>query len=141
MKTVFPSRLLKFGLWADALASGTLAGLQLALPDWLNHFTQLPRTLIVETGVFMAAYAALALVMANCTRLASLPVALVALGNVGWAACAVALAVFDLVSPNSFGLLFLAAHALGVLPLAALQWKGLAASASASGPASAGLRS
>ena len=141
MKTVFPSRLLKFGLWADAVASGTLAVLQLALPDWLSHFTQLTRALIVETGIFMAAYAALTMVLANCTRLASLPVALVALGNVGWAACAVVLAAFDLLSPNGFGLAFLAAHALGVLPLAALQWKGLAASAPASGAASTRLHS
>lgn len=140
MRTVFPSRLLKFALWADAAATGALAVLQLALPDWLSNFTQLARVLIVETGVFMAAYAALLLVLANCARLWSLPVALIAIGNVGWAAGAVALATSDLVSPNAFGMGLLALHALGVIPLAALQWKGLAASTVASGAASAGLR-
>jgi hypothetical protein len=141
MKAVFPSRLLKFALWADAVATGLLAGPQLARPDWLSHITQLPRALIVETGAFMVAYAALLLVLAQCARLWSLPVALIAIGNVGWAAGAVALAAFDLVSPNSFGLALLAVHALGVLPLAALQWKGLADSDPAAGGASTGLRS
>ena len=65
MTSIHPSRLLVLALRADALLSGSVAALQLLLTGWLAHRLQLPHALLVESGVFLVAYANLLLWLAS----------------------------------------------------------------------------
>lgn len=128
MKTILPSRLLKSVLLLDAFVSGAVALLQLAAPGWLAGFLELPRALLIETGVFLVAYVVLLLVLASRARLWSGLVWLVVFGNVGWAVGCVALLASNAVSPNGLGALFLVLHALTVVLFANFEFVGLKAS-------------
>ena len=68
MRLVIPSRVLKFALTADALASGAVAVLQLAAASQLHPLLQLSQALLVETGVFLVAYTLLLIVLARSER-------------------------------------------------------------------------
>ncbi|TFZ02408.1 hypothetical protein EZ313_14165 [Ramlibacter henchirensis] len=116
-------RFLRGVLWADAascLATGTL---QLSAIDALPRLFGLPQTLLLDSGIFLVAYA----LMAAWAATREVPprgwVALFAIGNVAWAiGCA---AVVALLQPTALGIAWIAAQAVAVLVLADLQWMGL----------------
>lgn len=138
MKTVCPSRLLKLALIADAVVSGAVAVLQLAAPGWLSELLHLPRVLLVETGGFLVAYTILLVVLARSARVWFSLIAIVVIGNVGWAASCVALLASGVLSPSALGKAFVVVQAVAVLLFAALQAKGLSSSSTA--PASSTAR-
>ena len=134
MKTIEPSRLLKLALYADAAGTVSLAALQLALPSPLSQQLSLPVELLTETGIFMAAYAALLVYLANARRVWAAVIRFIAIGNLGWAAACLALAATSIVSPSGLGVAYLAFQAVAVIGFAALELAGLRASASAASP-------
>jgi hypothetical protein len=115
-------------LVADAIVSGGVAVLQLAAASWLSELLELPRTLLVGTGAFLAAYTILLIVLARSTRVPPAIVAIIVLGNVGWAAGCAGLLVTDAPSPSGLGVFFVLVQALAVLVFAALEYAGLNAS-------------
>ena len=125
MKTILPSRLLKSVLLADAAVSGAVALLQLSAPTWLADFLELPRALILETGVFLVAFVALLLVLALKGRVWSSLIWLIVLGNIGWAVSCIALLATGVVSPNALGAGYLVLHALTVMLFANFEFVGL----------------
>ena len=135
MKSVIPSKLLKLAPFADAAVSGAVAVLQLAAADALSRLLLLPHPLLVETGVFLVAYAALLVVLARSSKVWSGLIGLIVIGNVAWAAGCVVLLVSGIASPTLLGIAFVAVQAIAVLLFAALEMKGLMASTPVSRPA------
>jgi len=133
MKTVSPSRLLKLALTADAVVSGLVGMLQLAALDWLSQLLSLPRSLLLETGVFLIGYAVLLVVLARSAKVWQALIGMVVVGNVGWAIGCVVLVASGVLSPGAMGLAFVAVQAITVLVFAALEFNGLTASARAPG--------
>ena len=134
MQLILPSRLLRLALVIDAVATGALATLQLALPDALSRLLVLPRSLLLETGAFLVAYVLLLVVMARSQRLWSWLVKTVVVGNSLWAVGCVALLATGAVVPGALGVAYVAMQALAVLVFAGAQYLGLRQSA----PAGAG---
>ena len=129
MYSIQPSPLLKFAFGADAAVSLAVALLQLFVPDDLSRLLLLPRMLLVESGIFLAAYALLLAVLARSRTLARALVLFLIVGNAGWAAgCAL---VGFLAAPSGLGFAFLAVQASTVLLFAWLQLAGLKASSAA----------
>lgn len=125
MPSVTPSSLLKKALAADAVVSGAVAVLQLAIPDALSRLLLLPRGLLVESGIFLVAYTLLLIALARSTRVWSALILVVVVGNVAWAAgCAVLLGTGYL-QPSALGIAFVAMQALAVLVFAGLEYFGL----------------
>lgn len=138
MSTIYPSRLLKRSLLADAAVSGGVGALQLAAADWLSRLLALPQPLLLDTGAFLVAYAVALLILANSRRVWPAIVMIIVLGNVGWAiACAGVLATHAL-PPSILGAVFLLVQAAAVLTFAALEYAGLKASAPAGATVAAG---
>jgi hypothetical protein len=128
MRFVIPSSLLKQALAADALVSGSVAALQIAIPDVLSRLLSLPRGLLMETGVFLVAYALLLVVLSRSTRIVYPLVMIVVLGNLGWAAgCAMLLGTGHL-QPSALGLGYMLLQVVAVVAFAALEYLGLRAS-------------
>ena len=131
MKLVQPCQLLKRALAADALLGAAVAALHLSAADWIADWTQLPSALLLATGLFMLAWTALLWWLARTPRA---PVALVTLvieGNLLWAAGASGLLVSGVLAANAWGNAYLVLNAVSVLAFAALEWRGLRASAAA----------
>jgi hypothetical protein len=124
MQSIIPSGFLRKALLADALASGALAVLQVAMPDALGRLLMLPRALLFETGVFLVAYTVLLVVLARSARVWPGLIMLVVIGNVGWALGCGMLPVAG-IQPNALGVAFLAMQAVAVLVFAALEFAGL----------------
>ena len=101
MRSIHPSRFLIVALRADALVSAAVAALQLLFTAWLAESLQLPSALLVQTGVFLIAYANLLLWLASRARLARAWIGLVIVGNIGWALACLALGVFDGLAVNA----------------------------------------
>jgi MFS family permease len=93
MNTIYPARLLKLALTADALVSGAVAVLQLIAAGWLSDLFGLPKPLLTETGVFLVGYTILLIVLARSTTLWFSVIGVVVLGNIGWAVGCVVLMV------------------------------------------------
>ena len=132
MHAIQPSPLLKLTLAADALVSGAVAVLQLALGAALASLLALPHGLLTESGIFLVGYAAL---LAYLARGAAIPRALVwllVIGNAGWAAGCVLL--IALAHPSGLGTAYLLIQAATVLVFAGLQWAGLKGSQPAQRP-------
>lgn len=138
MNTIFPSRLLKLALIADALVSGAVAALQLVAAGWLSERLNLPKALLIETGVFLVGYTILLVLLARSTTVWSLIIGVVVIGNVGWAVGCIGLLAGGIVSPNALGVAFVIVHALAVLVFAAMEYSGLRASQSAGASSSVG---
>jgi hypothetical protein len=128
MRTVQPSTLLRRAFVVDAVASGAVALAHLADTDLLVGTLALPRPLLVESGAFLVAYAALVAVMARASRLPAALVGLVVAGNVGWTLGCLALIVDRLVAPSALGIAWLVAQAVFTAVMAAWEFAGLKAS-------------
>ena len=133
MHTVAPSRLLKSALLFDAAGSGAIAALHLALPDTLHDALGLPPTLLTATGLFLAGYVLVLVVLARSSAVWSALVWLVVAGNVGWAAASVVLMVTEAVPATPLGATYIAAQAAAVMLFAGLEWRGLLRSMPARG--------
>jgi hypothetical protein len=133
MQFILPSRLLRIALVVDAVATGALAVLQVALPDLMGRLLVLPRGLLLETGVFLLGYMLLLVIMARSARLPSLLVGIIVVGNVAWAAGSAALLGVGVLQPGALGLAYVAMQVLAVLAFACAQYLGLRQSARVAG--------
>lgn len=116
-------RFLRGVLWADAASCFASGALQLAALDALPRLFGLPQLLLLDTGVFLVAYALLAAWAASRPVPPRGWVALFAAGNLAWAAgCGLLVA---LLQPTALGVAWIAMQAIAVLVLADLQWMGL----------------
>lgn len=122
---VMPSGALRAALRADAGVSAAAAALQLLAGGALNAATGLPSYLLLGSGVFMAGYVALLLVLASRARLWRPLVRLVIAGNGLWALGCVVIAFDGPAAINSLGRAYLLVQALGVAALALWQAFGL----------------
>lgn len=127
MASIQPAPLLKFAFAADAAVSGAVALLQLLFPDDLSRLLVLPRMLLVESGMFLVAYALMLAILARSRAIPRSLVLFIVVGNAGWAAgCALLLAW---TGPSALGIGFVLIQAVTVLLFAGLQLAGLKASA------------
>ncbi|WEF30692.1 hypothetical protein [Pseudoduganella chitinolytica] len=129
MKTIVPSRLLRTVFLADAAASGAIAALHLVLADGagagLSGMLGLPAPLLSATGLFLAGYTLLLVVLARSAAIWSAVGWLIVAGNVGWSALSVLLLVTGVLAPAPLGVAYVGAQAAGVLLFALLEWHGL----------------
>ena len=126
MRSIEPSRLLRFAFGLDAVGTAAVAAVQLAALDRLPALLNLPHALLLESGVFMAVYAALLLGLMRAGRLWVALVLFIAVGNGLWAVgCLAALAA---TSPSAWGVAWLLFQAAAVLLFAGLQTAGLSRS-------------
>lgn len=129
MRTVTPSPLLKLALLTDAAVTAAVALLQLAALDVLAGWLALPRALLLESGLFMAAYAGALLWLARRGRMPVLPVQLIVAGNLGWAlGCAGLLVAAAGVTPTALGYAYVGVQAVAVVAFALMEAAGLRAS-------------
>ena len=131
MTLIHPSRSLKTALAVDAASGATTAALQLALPRLLADELGLPMALLLETGLFLVALAALLAFLARSARVAAPLVWAIVTGNVAWSAACVLLWTTGAVAPTALGIAFLLAQAAVVLALAVWEAIGLQASSPA----------
>lgn len=129
MTSIYPTRFLRYALIADALACTALVVLQLSLPELLARQLRLPAVLLTGSGVFLALYVGMLIVLASSKSVWKAFVGLVVVGNVGWAVGC--LALIGLAAPSGLGTAYLVAQALFVLVIARIEWIGLKGSATA----------
>ena len=128
MSSLFASpRFLSRAMWVDAASCAATGALQVALTDTLARLTGLPAGLLLGTGLFLLAYAAIAAAMASRTTPPRGLIGLVVVGNVGWAAACVALLASGLTAVSALGIAWVLAQAVTVVVLAEAQWMGLKA--------------
>ena len=126
--SVFASpRFLRSVLFADAASCAITGGAQLLFTSALADLLRLPSILLVGTGAFLLAYAALVAFVATRDVLPRPLVWFFVIGNFGWAAACVALLSSAWVSPSTLGQAWVIAQAVTVVVLAELQWAGLRA--------------
>ncbi len=100
---------------ADAIVSGAVAALQLIAASWLRELLNLPKALLIETGVFLVGYTILLALLARSTTLWSLIIGVVVIGNIGWAIACAGLLASGIISPNALGLAYVIVQAVAVL--------------------------
>ena len=125
------SQFLRRALLADCLFSGSGALAMAPGASMLAARLDLPETLLLETGLFLFAYAALVGWLGTRASVPKLLVAIVIAGNAAWTIASIALLFSGAVSPNLLGELFVVAQAIGTGLLAELQYIGLRRSDSA----------
>ena len=123
MRSIYPSRFLRYALLADALACTLLVVLQLSLTEPLAGGLQLPSILLTGSAVFLAGYVGLLILLASSKSVWKALVALVVIGNGAWAVGCLALAL--LTGPSGLGVAYLVAQAVFVLVIARIEWLGL----------------
>jgi hypothetical protein len=109
----------------DALSCVACGVLQVALPTQMAGWLNLPRPLVVYTGEFLLAYAAIVAIVSMRPVIPRLPVQLLVVGNVGWGVACMALAAGPWLQPSAPGMAYLAMQAATVLLMAALQVAGM----------------
>lgn len=129
--SLLPSSTLRAALWADALVSGAAGALQLAGGDALAAALGLPASLSLASGVFLLGYAAMLVAMARAPRLLAALLALVVVGNLGWALACIGLPMAGVLDPSPLGVAWLGLQALAVLVFAAWELAGWRASPAA----------
>jgi hypothetical protein len=129
VQTIQPNGFLRGALLADAVVSGAVALLQLALTGLLVELLHLPSSILMGTGAFLVAYVVLLIVLARSARVWPALIWIVVLGNVAWALGCVGLMFGTEVNPSPLGVAFLGVQAVTVLIFAGLEYKGLGESA------------
>ncbi|MGE8497097.1 MAG: hypothetical protein ACN6O6_06265 [Pseudomonas sp.] len=125
MSHVQPSPLLRNALLADGLL-GISAGLLLVLnANWMVGFLDLPRMLLMASGLFLLPLGGLLFWLSRQPQLHRLVVWAVITLNGLWVIESVMLLVLGWVTPNAFGYVFIIGQAVVVGLLADLQWFGL----------------
>jgi hypothetical protein len=120
-----PSLFLRRAIQADAIFSGASAVLLTVGAGTLAPLLSLPEALLLETGLFLIAYAALVGWLGTRPAMPKALVLIVILGNAAWTLASIALLFSGAVTPNLLGELFVAAQAIVVGALAELQYIGL----------------
>jgi hypothetical protein len=126
-----PSLFLRRALLADAIFSGVSA---LALTFGAGAFAallSLPEALLVETGLFLIAYAAFVGWLGTRHSTLKTLVAIVIAGNAAWTLTSIALLLSGAVSPNLLGEIAVVVQAIATGVFAELQYVGLRKSNSA----------
>ena len=125
-----PSSFLRRALLADAVFSGVAA---FALTFGAGAFAKLldlPEALLLETGLFLIAYAAFVGWLGTRQSMLKSLVLIVVAGNAAWTFASIALLFSGTVSPNLLGQLFVIAQAIATGMFAELQYVGLRKSGS-----------
>ena len=125
MSRITVSKLLRFALRLDAVASAATGVLLASASGPLASLLALPQPLLLGAGLFCVAYAGMIGWMSAHDRLPSAGVWAVVIGNVGWALGCAELAFGGAFSPSAIGVEFLVAQAIAVLVFADLQFFGL----------------
>ena len=100
---IAPSSSLRRALLADAAVSAGAGLLQTAGGAVVVSLLGLPQPLVLGSGLFMLAYAAVLVALARAWSLRQLWIAIVVVGNFVWADACVALWASDVVSPTPLG--------------------------------------
>jgi hypothetical protein len=119
------SSFLRRALLADAVFSGVAA---LALTFGAGAFAtllNLPQALLLESGLFLIAYAAFVGWLSSRQSTLKALVWIVIVGNAAWTLASIALLFSGAVSPNLLGQIFIAAQAIATGVFAELQYVGL----------------
>ena len=122
---IHPSLLLRRAILADAIFSGVSAVLLTFGAGALALLLNLPEPLLLETGLFLIAYAALVGWLGTRQAMPKAVVMIVIAGNAAWTLASIALLFSGAVTPNLLGEAFVAAQAIAVGALAELQYIGL----------------
>ncbi|MBC7897360.1 MAG: hypothetical protein H7066_18225 [Cytophagaceae bacterium] len=128
MRTIIPSSLLRTALLADAAASGLVGLLQVIAAAWLSRLTNFPQGLVLATGLFLLAYAALLVFTARSATVAWALIATIIVGNLAWAVACMTLLAIDALTPTGVGVLFIMLQVVTVFSFAGLEVAGLRAS-------------
>jgi len=120
-----PSTFLRRAIQADAIFSGASAALLTLGAGTLAPLLNLPETLLLETGLFLIAYAALVGWLGTRPTIPKALVLIVIVGNAAWTLASIALLFSGAVTPNLLGEVSVAAQAIAVGALAELQYIGL----------------
>jgi hypothetical protein len=120
MTTIPTAGLLRGAITADAAMSGTSGIVLVAAAAPIAQATALPAPLLFACGLFLLPYAALLAWSATRDLLPRWLVWVLAAGNLLWAVECAALPLLGLVTPNGWGIAFLAVQAVAVAAFAEL---------------------
>ncbi|SEH44805.1 hypothetical protein [Tardiphaga sp. OK245] len=126
-----PSLLLRRAIQIDAAVSGAMALLLTFAAGVLAPLLHLPEALLLESGLFLIAYAALVGWLGTRATMPKLLVLVIIVGNALWTLGSIGLLFSGAVTPNLLGQIFVAAQAIAVGVFAELQYIGLRRSAAA----------
>lgn len=126
-----PSLLLRRAIQIDAIVSGAMALLLAFAATMLAPLLHLPEALLLESGLFLIAYAALVGWLGTRAAMPKLLVLVIIIGNALWTLSSISLLFSGAVTPNLLGQIFVAAQAIAVGVFAELQYIGLRRSAAA----------
>jgi hypothetical protein len=118
-----PIHFLRTVLTLDAVTCFAMGALLVAAAGPLAGLLDLPVVLLFEAGLLLFPSAAFMLWAARRTDRLEWPVRAIAWLNIGWVAASVA--VIAIAQPNALGTAFVAAQAVAVAGLAALEFHGL----------------
>jgi len=124
-----PSLLLRRAIQIDAAVSGAMALLLTFAAAMLAPLLHLPEALLLESGLFLIAYAALVGWLGTRATMPKLLVLVIIVGNALWTLGSIGLLFSGAVTPNLLGQIFVAAQAIAVGVFAELQYIGLRRSA------------
>jgi hypothetical protein len=128
---IHPSLFLRRAIQADAIFSGISAVLLTFGAGALAPLLNLPEALLLETGLFLIAYATLVGWLGTRQSVPKALVIIVIAGNAAWTLASIALLFSGAVVPNLLGEVAVAAQAIVVGALAELQYIGLRRSSGA----------
>jgi hypothetical protein len=120
-----PSMFLRRAILGDAIFSGASAVLLTFGAGALAPLLNLPEALLLETGLFLIAYAALVGWLGTRQSMPKALVMIVIAGNAAWTIASIALLFSGAVMPNLLGEAFVALQATAVGAIAELQYIGL----------------
>lgn len=117
--------LLRFALTLDGVATGANGVLYLAGAPLLDGWLGLPTEMLMAVGAFLIVYAALVLRLATRPAMPRIAVVAVIAANALWAIDSLVALALDWFTPTTVGQVLIAAQAVLVAGLAALQYVGL----------------
>jgi hypothetical protein len=126
-----PCSFLRRALFADAIFSGVSALLLTFGAGMFAKLLNLPEALLLETGLFLIAYAAFVGWLGTRQSTLKALVLLVIVGNAAWTLASIALLFSGAVSPNLLGQVFIVAQAIATGVFAELQYIGMRRSSGA----------
>ena len=117
--------LLRFALTLDGVATGANGVIYLAGAPLLDGWLGLPTEMLIAVGAFLIVYAALVLRLATRPEMPRIAVVAVIAANALWAIDSLIALALDWFTPTTLGQVLIAAQAVLVAGLAALQYLGL----------------
>ena len=117
--------LLRFALTLDGVATGANGVIYLAGAPLLDGWLGLPTEMLMAVGAFLIVYAALVLRLATRPAMPRVAVVAVIAANALWAIDSLIALALDWFTPTTVGQVLIAAQAVLVAGLAALQYVGL----------------